>query len=279
MESYDILAAVQMLVRWIHVFAAILWIGQTYLFHLMERHLVPAPGDGAIGRMWMLHGGGYYQVEKRPFSNGMPEQLVWFKWEAATTWISGILLLGMTYHMGGLMTDGSTSMGLAAGVGTVAIILGWVIYDMFVISPLGSRPVLFAVIGFVLIVLLHNGLIEVMSGRAAFIHVGAVIGTIMAANVWMRILPDQQRMLEAARTGSKPDAGAVSTGPLRSRQNSYLVLPLVLIMISNHYPTVSYGSDYSTLILGAIILVGWGAARLVLGSPPHVEAEGTSTST
>ncbi|HUF10966.1 MAG TPA: urate hydroxylase PuuD [Rhodothermales bacterium] len=278
MDSYDFLAATQMLLRWIHVFAAILWIGQTYLFHLMERHLVRTPEGGAIGRMWMLHGGGYYQVEKRPFAAGMPEQLVWFKWESAVTWISGMLLLGLNYHMGGLMTEGDGSMGLAAGIGAAAIVLGWIVYDMLVRSPLGSRPILFAIVGFVLILLLHNGLVQVMSGRAAFIHVGAVIGTIMVANVWSRILPSQKKMLKAVRSGTNPDPELTSTGPLRSRHNSYVVLPLVLIMISNHYPTISYGSDYSTVILGAVTLAGWGVARLVLGAPAHAHAPGTSDS-
>jgi uncharacterized membrane protein len=141
MESYDMLALAQMLTRWVHVFAAILWIGQTFLFHLMERHLVAVPSEKAVGRMWMLHGGGYYQVEKRNFAPGMPEQLVWFKWEAATTWISGAILLGLTYHAGGLMAPPEMNPGIAAGVGTGAIVFGWVIYDMLVRSPLGARPV------------------------------------------------------------------------------------------------------------------------------------------
>lgn len=276
MESYDILASAQLALRWIHVFAAILWIGQTYLFHLMERHLQSSSEPGVVGRMWMLHGGGYYQVDKRAFSSQMPEQMVWFKWEAATTWVSGVLLLGLTYHMGGLMTDGSTSPGLAAGVGTGAIVIGWIIYDMLVRSPLGERPLLFAIVGFVLLLLLHNGLSQVMAGRAAYIHVGAVIGTIMAANVWMRILPAQRKILAAVRAGEQPDPQLSSTGPLRSRQNSFLVLPLVAMMISNHYPTISYGNEYGTVVLGLILLVGWLVARWILGPARHGKEIGTS---
>lgn len=277
MESYDILALAQMLTRWVHVFAAILWIGQTFLFHLMERNLVTVPSEEAVGRMWMLHGGGYYQVEKRNFASGMPEQLVWFKWEAATTWVSGAILLGLTYHAGGLMAPPEMNPGIAAGVGTGAILFGWVIYDMLVRSPLGARPVLFAVIGLILILLLHNGLTQFMSLRAAYIHVGAVIGTIMAANVWMRILPAQRKMLDAVRSGKELDRPIAATGPLRSRHNSYLVLPLVLIMTSNHYPTISYGNDHSTLILGVVVLVGWIAARWLLGPGRETSPSGTST--
>lgn len=277
MESYDVLAAAQMLFRWIHVFAAMLWIGQTFLFHLMERHLVPAPSSGGVGRMWMLHGGGYYQVDKKPFSPEMPEQLVWFRWEAATTWVSGIVLLGLAYHGGGLMVEAGMNPAIANSLGMASLILGWIVYDMLVRSPLAGRPLVLALVGFVLLLLLHNGLTQIMSGRAAYIHVGAVIGTIMAANVWMRILPSQKKMLHAARTGEEADRSVAKSGPLRSRHNSFLVLPLVLIMISNHYPTISYGNDYSTVILGGMLVVGWVAAWFLLGRPAEHQDIGTST--
>lgn len=265
MDSYNLVALTQAVVRWIHVFAAILWVGQTYLFHLMERKMRSAGEAGIVGRMWMIHGGGYYEVEKRRFSASMPEELVWFKWEAATTWISGIILLGLAYHAGGLLVEPEQSVGLAASVGLGAILIGWVVYDILVRSPVGRNAVLFGLVSIALLAALHFGLIQIMSGRSAYIHIGAVIGTVMAANVWMRILPSQRKMLASAKAGEPIDSSLAATGPLRSRHNSLIVLPLVLVMVSNHYPTITYGNEASTLILGLILIAGVAAARLLLG--------------
>jgi uncharacterized membrane protein len=265
MDSFNLLAIIQAIVRWVHVFAVILWVGQTYLFHLMERKMRSTGEPGSIGKMWMLHGGGYYEVEKRHLSAAMPEELVWFKWEAATTWITGILLLGLTYHAGGFLVEPGQNFGLAAGGGFGAIVLGWAVYDVLVRSPIGRNAVLFGIVSLVLLLALHVGLLEIMSGRSAFIHVGAVIGTIMAGNVWMRILPSQKKMLAAAKAGEDLDPSISSSGPIRSRHNSLLAVPLVLVMVSNHYPTITYGSDMSTLSLGLILVAGSLAARLLLG--------------
>ncbi len=265
MDSYDILAILQLTFRWIHVFAAILWVGQTFLFHLIERRMQPTGEAGVAGRMWMIHGGGYYEIEKRHLAADMPRDLVWFKWEAATTWVSGMILIGLTYHAGGFLVEPGQNVGLAASAGFGVIGLGWVVYDLLVRSPLGQRPVVFAVVSVILLMVLHAGLLEIMSTRSAFIHVGAVIGTIMAANVWMRILPSQRKALAAVASGEEPDPLLMATGPIRSRHNSLMVVPLVLVMMSNHYPTVTYGHEYSTLILGVILLVGWVSARRILG--------------
>jgi len=264
-DSFDFIAIIQAIVRWVHVFAVILWIGQTYLFHLMERKMRPTGEPGSIGKMWMLHGGGYYEIEKRPLSAAMPEELVWFKWEAATTWISGVILIGLTYHMGGFLVEPGQSFGLAAGGGFGAIVVGWVVYDVLVRSPLGRNAFLFGLISLALLLALHLGLLQIMSGRSAFIHVGAVIGTIMAANVWMRILPSQKKMLAAARAGEDLDPSISSSGPIRSRHNSLMAVALVLVMVSNHYPTITYGNEASTLILGSILVVGTLAVRFLLG--------------
>lgn len=267
MDSYNILAIVEAVTRWVHVFAAILWIGQTFLFHLMERKMRPTGEPSALGRMWMLHGGGYYVVEKRAYAATMPEDLTWFKWEAAATWVSGIILLGLTYHAGGFLVEPGQNVGLAAGLGFAALIAGWAVYDLMVRSPLGRNALLFGAASLVLLAGLHAGLLQVMSGRSAYIHVGAVIGTIMAANVWTRILPSQRRMIAAAKSGEEPAKSVESLGPVRSRHNSLMVLPLVLIMVSNHYPTITYGNDASTLILAVILVVGWMTARHILGEP------------
>jgi uncharacterized membrane protein len=152
-------------------------------------------------------------------------------------------------------------------VGVGVVLASWVIYDVLVQSPLGKHDAALAVIGFFALVGLSYGLPRVMSPRAAYIHVGFVIGTIMAANVWMRILPSQTRMLAAAKEGKKPEASLSARGPQRSKHNTFLVVPLVFLMLSNHYPS-TFGNDYSWAILGAAILIGWTAARIMRGTRP-----------
>ncbi len=265
MDSYNFMATLELIVRWIHVFAAILWIGQTYLFNFLEKNLEASDDRDVVGKLWMVHGGGLYRVEKQRFADFMPKTLHWFKWEAAATWISGATLIVLAYYVDGLLVAPGMDYSLAAGAGVGAIILSWFVYDGMVRSPLGRYPVLIAVLGLVLILALHYGFLQVMSTRAAFIHVGAVLGTIMAANVWVRILPAQTKMLAHIGTGTAPDPALSATAPMRSRHNSYTVIAVVAIMIGNHYPSISYGSEFSTLILGAMILAGWGAARLFRG--------------
>ncbi len=265
MAEYDFLGAIEAAVRWIHVFAAIMWIGQTYLFIFMERSLEPSDDSNVAGNLWMVHGGGFYLVEKQRIPKIMPMTLHWFKWEAAATWLSGVILIAIRYYMGGLLVEPEQSYGVAVAVGVGSVLLAWVLYDAMIRSPLGQNEKLFAVAGLVLVLALHYGLLQFLSSRAAFLHVGAALGTIMAANVWDRILPAQRKMIALAKEGKSPDPALMATGPLRSKQNSYIVVPLVFIMISNHYPSISYGNDQSTLVLGAILVVGWIFARLLRG--------------
>ncbi len=268
MDAYDASAIVQMVVRWVHVFSAILWIGQTYLFNFMERSLETAEEDNVVGNLWLVHGGGFYFVQKQKLPEILPLKLHWFKWEAASTWVSGAILIAMAYYVDGLLVTPELSFSLAASVGIGALIISWFVYDGMVSSPLGKKPVLFALVALALILSLHYGFSLVMSSRAAWIHVGAVLGTIMAANVWMRILPSQRLMLAAVKRGESFDSTVAKTGPMRSKHNSYTVIALVLIMIGNHYPTISYGSQYSTVILGIVVIIGWIAARM-FGGPPR----------
>ncbi|MBO6574397.1 MAG: urate hydroxylase PuuD [Rhodothermales bacterium] len=261
--DFDLLGTLQYLVRWTHVFAAILWIGQTYLFNFMEDRLESADGDDVIiGKLWMVHGGGLFRVEKQRYASYLPPVLHWFKYEAAATWLSGIVLITLVYYVDGLLITPDQDFLTAALVGGFSLPVGWLLYDGLVRSPLGRRPVLFAAIGLVLIMALHYGYLQVMSPRSAFIHVGAVLGSIMTANVWERILPSTEKQLAAIRSGTPVSVDVASTGPLRSRQNSYVVMPVVAIMISNHYPSVSYGNEHSTLVLGVLVVLGWGIARL-----------------
>jgi uncharacterized membrane protein len=157
--------------------------------------------------------------------------------------------------------DISVTTGIIAGVGV--IIVGWIVYDMLMLSPLGKNEKAFAIIAYGLIVALAYGLTQVFSARAAYIHLGALFGTIMAANVWMRILPAQRKMIAALKEGNKPDERLSAQAKLRSKQNTFMAVPVVLIMISNHYPGVTYGQRNAWLILSVLILVGWIAAKFI----------------
>ncbi len=265
MSSDDLLEWLKAGVRWVHVFAAIMWIGQTYLFNWFEANFVADKDTkpNTVGNLWMVHGGGFYLVEKQKQPEVMPRTLHWFKWESATTWVSGLVLILVTYYHGGLLVEPEQNVKIAAGVGIGMVLVGWVVYDLLVQSPLGKNDIAIAAIGWVALVAAAYFLPNYMSSRAAYIHIGFLVGTIMAANVWMRILPSQRKMLAAAQEGKTPDPKLSARGPQRSKHNSFMVVPLVFIMISNHYPTISYGFKYSWAILGGVLLVGWTAAKII----------------
>jgi len=261
-----------LLVRWFHVIAGITWIGQTYLFNWMERRLTPPDNAEAksniSGELWMVHGGGFYLVEKQKFPEIMPHTLHWFKWEAALTWISGILLLTIVYYLGGaqLEFDSEISEAAGVGIGIGTLLLGWLVYDLLMWrSPLGVHELSAGVILTCLTVGLAYGLTCVLSPRAAYMHIGALFGTIMVANVWLRILPAQRAMIQATRAGERPDRSLAARAALCSKQNTYMSFPLILIMISNHFPTATYGSEHSWMILGLLMIVGFGAAKIMRG--------------
>ena len=281
MSTDDVLEWVQAIVRWVHVFAAILWIGQTYLFNWFEKNLESdaSTRPNVMGSLWMVHGGGFYFVEKQKNPELQPRVLHWFKWESLTTWVSGFLLLNLTYYHGGLLVEPEQSKLVASVVGIGLAVVGWAVYDVLVMSPLGKHDRVLAAIGWVALVGAAFGLKQVMSSRAAYIHVGFLIGTIMTANVWMRILPSQRKMLAAAKEGKVPDDALKARGPQRSRHNSFLVIPLVFVMISNHYPTISYGNDLSWAILGVVLIVGWAAAKVIRdwGTTPRAAEKPAST--
>jgi uncharacterized membrane protein len=265
MSTDDLLEWLKAIIRWVHVFAAIMWIGQTYLFNWFEKNLETdaSTRPNVMGSLWMVHGGGFYFVEKQKNPELTPRTLHWFKWESATTWLSGLALIIVTYYMGGLLVEPEQSAHIAGAAGIGVVLVGWVIYDQLVNSPLGKHDLVIAALGWLALVGVSFGLRKVMSSRAAYIHVGFLVGTIMAANVWMRILPAQTRMLAAAKEGKVPDDALKARGPQRSRHNSFMVVPLVFLMISNHYPTISYGNDYSWAILGVVLVVGWTAAKVI----------------
>ncbi|HVT42858.1 MAG TPA: urate hydroxylase PuuD [Thermoanaerobaculia bacterium] len=250
------------IVRWTHVFAGILWIGQTYYFTWLDARLSDPKEEGQV---WMVHSGGFYAVAKQK-SPAAGRTLHWFKWEAAMTWLSGIILLVLVYYMGGLMLaagDSRLTLGQAIAVSIGLLPLAWLVYDALWQSPLARSYTLAAVISYLLLVATTWGLIQILSARAAYMHVGVIMGTLMAANVWMRILPAQRRLVATAREGSEPDQALATRAKLRSKHNTYMVIPVVFIMLSSHFPVATYGHRYNWLILAGLILAGWVAAHII----------------
>ncbi len=260
-----VLEWLNLVLRWIHVIAGIMWIGDSFLFMWMDRSLTPPtrPREGAVvGELWMVHSGGFYEVVKRKYlaPNEVPASLHWFMWEAYTTWISGFFLLGVVYYFGGgvyLVDRGVSGIGVGAAIALSLglLVTGYLVYDLLWSSPLAKRPTLAAAISFALIVALAWGLTHVFSGRAAFIHVGAVLGTIMAANVARHIIPAQSRMLAATRAGQPVDVTLGERAKRRSSHNHYLTLPVLFTMLSSHYPA-TYGHPVAWLVLTLLIVVG-----------------------
>jgi uncharacterized membrane protein len=260
--SYELSEWLNLLIRWIHVFAAILWVGSTYYFTWLDGQMRRG-GDKPV---WMVHSGGFYTVVKQKALGVPPGEVHWFRYEALATFISGYLLLNLVYYHGGLMVDGADPAvtALQAGlIGTAALVVGWIVYDLLVRSPLVRNDAAFGAVGFILILTLAFVLARYISARATYIHVGALFGTIMALNVWMRILPPQRRMIAAAAKGEPFDTTLAAGAKERSKHNTFLAIPTTLIMISNHFPTATYGNQYAIAVLGALILIGWGAAGIL----------------
>ncbi|TMA19886.1 MAG: urate hydroxylase PuuD [Deltaproteobacteria bacterium] len=224
-----------LLIRWFHVFAGILWIGSTWYFTWLDRQLHAAP-EG----VWMVHSGGFYLVEKQQDPKVDPSKIHWFRYEALFTWLSGLVLLYLVYYSGGLMEDAPRWLG--AGL----IVVGWG-----------------AVVSYAALVAVAWWLTRAMEGRAAYIHLGAMMGTIMALNVWLRILPAQRKLVAAIAAGQPPNPVLAERAKDRSKHNTFIILPVVMTMISNHFPTATYGSAYNWQVFAVLVLVGWGAAKIV----------------
>ena len=256
-----------LLFRWAHVLSAILWVGATFYFTWLDVQMrrLEAKGDASAG-VWMVHSGGFYSVVKQNRLGVAAEDIHWFRWEALITFVTGFALLTIVYYHGRLVVDPidprvSPVAGMAIGIAT--LLAGWAVYDLLARPPLVNNGPVFAGLGFILVIATATGLSTVLSTRATYIHIGALFGTIMVANVWMRILPPQRRMIAAGLKGEPFDAAAAAGAKRRSMHNTYLVVPTVALMISSHYPTATYGNHYAIAVLGALILVGWGAAALI----------------
>jgi uncharacterized membrane protein len=253
-----------LLLRWFHVFAGILWIGQTWLFMWMERRFQDLE-ENPDGHVFMVHSGGFYVVEKRPGLASLPRTLHWFKWEAALTWASGLALLVVVYYLGGLMYGGDEAIDerAAMGLGLLLLPAAWLVYDQVWCRLAARSAALGGALALALIVALAWALGLVFPARAAYIHVGAALGTIMTANVWMRILPAQRAMVGAIGAGRSPDLTLGERAKERSKHNTFIVVPLVLIMLSNHFPTATYAHERAWAVLGGLTVLGWAAAWLV----------------
>nr|WP_283101045.1 urate hydroxylase PuuD [Pseudomonas sp. MWU13-2517] len=244
-------------VRWVHMITGVAWIGASFYFVWLENNLNRVnPKDGLAGDLWAIHGGGIYHLEKYKLAPPtMPDNLHWFKWEAYFTWMSGIALLCVVFYSNPtlyLLAPGSSLSGpegVLLGIGSLFV--GWFIYSFLCDSALGKRPALLGLILFVLLIAAAYGFSKVFSGRGAYLHVGAVIGTIMVGNVFRIIMPAQRALVAAIEQNRTPDPALPAKGLLRSRHNNYFTLPVLFIMISNHFPS-TYGSQYNWLILAGI---------------------------
>jgi uncharacterized membrane protein len=250
-------------VRWLHVIAGIAWIGSSFYFVHLDLSLKQRPGlpEGAGGEAWQVHGGGFYNMVKYLVAPArMPEDLTWFKWEAYATWLSGMGLLIIVYYFGAqlYLIDVSVldlPVWGAVLISVAGLALGWVVYDQLCKSKLGDNDtVLFAAL-FVFLVVLAFAYTFVFSGRGAFMQMGALVGTIMVANVAMVIIPKQRVVVADLIAGRKPDPKLGAVAKQRSLHNNYLTLPVIFVMIANHYP-LAFATRWNWLIFGIVLVIG-----------------------
>jgi uncharacterized membrane protein len=249
--------------RWLHVIAGISWIGTSFYFIFLDLSLRKHANlpEGVGGESWNVHGGGFYLMRKYTVAPAeLPKELHWFKYEAYFTWISGFALLAIIYYWGAesylidkAVLDLTQTEAVLTSVGFLAA--GWIIYDLLCRSPFSSHPLLLSAAVFVLIAFSAYFLTHLFSGRAAFVHVGAMVGSIMVGNVFFIIIPNQKKVVKSLLAGEEPDPRLGEQGKHRSTHNNYLTLPVILMMISQHYPML-YDNDNSWLVVTLILLVG-----------------------
>lgn len=252
-----------LMVRWLHVVASIAWIGTSFYFIHLDLSLKRRAGlpDGVKGDTWQVHGGGFYHMVKYLVAPArMPDALTWFKWEAYATWLSGFALLVIVYYLNAdlFLVDGSVldmSAPAAAGVAFASLVVSWLAYEGLCRSALGRHEVALALVGYVFLVVLTYLFTKVFSGRGAFTQIGALIGTIMVANVFIIVIPYQKKTVDALIAGKEPDPWWGDVGKQRSVHNNYLTLPVVFLMISNHYPLM-YATRYNWLIVAIVLAIG-----------------------
>lgn len=261
MEAYALEWA-NLILRWSHIIAGIAWIGTSFHFIRLDQYLISSSekekNEDGLGQAWLVHSGGFYKVTKYPqLPKGMINHLHWFKWEAYGTWVSGIALLAIIYYIGAehaLIDEqvADLTQWQAIGIGIGFLLAGWLVYDGLCKSALVNNPYLFAALSWIGVLISAFALTRIFSSQGAYIHVGAMIGTIMAGNVFMVIIPAQKKLIAAVTEKLLPDLTLAAKAKARSIHNYYATLPILFIMISNHYPMV-YMFEYNWLVLPLII--------------------------
>src|ERR1700693_3403494 len=251
------------ILRWLHVIAGIAWIGSSFYFIHLDLSLRPRPElpSGVKGDAWQVHRGGFYHMMKYLVAPArLPDHLTWFKWEAYTTWLSGFALLVLVYYLGAdLFLIDKSVLDLTATQATViaflSLAVSWLAYERLCRSPLGRHEVALALVGYVFLVALTFAFTRVFSGRGAYTQIGALIGTIMVANVFVIIIPYQKKSVAALLAGKEPDPFWGQIGKQRSVHNNYLTLPVVFLMLSNHWP-LFFATRYNWLIVAIVLAIG-----------------------
>ncbi|WP_127115833.1 urate hydroxylase PuuD [Shimia sediminis] len=250
-------------VRWLHVITAMAWIGASFYFIALDLMLKPAKHlpDGAYGEEWEVHGGGFYHTVKFLVApSEMPEHLTWHKWQSYTTWLSGAALMMIIYWVGGelfLLDPTKANLSLMQGIviSGGSLTIGWLAYDAMCKSRLSEHPTVLMLLLFVILVVMSWGYNQIFTGRAALLHLGAFTATIMTANVFFQIMPNQRIVVEDLKNGRTPDAKYGKIAKVRSTHNNYLTLPVVFLMLSNHYP-LAFATEYAWIIASLIFLTG-----------------------
>ncbi|CAN7207313.1 urate hydroxylase PuuD [Rhizobium sp. LjRoot254] len=250
-------------VRWLHVITAIAWIGSSFYFIALDLGLVKRLGlpEGAYGEEWQVHGGGFYHIQKYLVAPAnMPEHLTWFKWESYATWLSGFAMLAVVYYGGADLflidrhvLDVSAPVAILISIASLAV--GWILYDLLCKSPLGKNTWGLMILLYIVLVAMAWGYSQVFTGRAAFLHLGAFTATIMSANVFMIIIPNQKIVVADLIAGRTPDPKYGQIAKQRSLHNNYLTLPVIFFMLSNHYP-LAFATQFNWIIAALVFLMG-----------------------
>jgi uncharacterized membrane protein len=259
--AFDVGEWLNLALRWLHLTTGIAWIGSSFYFVWLDNHLTKPAGGDASGELWSVHGGGFYHNQKYQVApSAMPERLHWFKWEAYFTWISGFSLLVLIYYIGAqsfLIDPAKAALSPAQGIaiGLAALAIGWLVYDGLCRSPAGSSNWVLGLFWFAFLLWAASLLDRLFNARAAYLHVGAMIGTVMVANVFLVIIPNQRKVVADLIAGRTPDPALGAAAKQRSLHNNYMTLPVLFIMISHHYP-MTYGAERPWLVLALLGLTG-----------------------
>ncbi len=252
-----------LLLRWTHVIAGIAWIGSSFYFMHLDASLRPVAGipAGKGGGAWEVHGGGFYEVRKYLLAPpNLPEEMIWHKWQAYSTWLSGFFLLVWVYYAQAdlYLIDPSVASlpaPVAVAIGLGGLALGWTVYDLLCKSPLASNEVLLAAVGFLFIIAMAFLFQHAFSGRGALLHTGAMMATMMVGNVFFVIMPNQRRIIAELVAGRGPDPAWGKQGKIRSTHNNYLTLPVLFLMLAPHAP-LTFSTPYAFVIVGLILVAG-----------------------